>query len=419
LLLAGATVPFLHLTARANEIKASGGDQTRELQAAIDAAGENGAVRLGPGTFQTGTLKVSKNVTLEGVPTATKLRVTSGQEALVLVGGRHVSVQGIGFSGKGKKGNLIWANGIERLIVEDCDFQGGASGIRTQDCGGRIVGNRMRFHQQAALQAISSTGLEISGNTVTDIGNNGIQVWRDQKGDNPTIVSNNIIARIAAEDGGDGPNGNGINIYNSHGSIVSNNRITDCELTAVRNASSELCIITGNNIARCNETALYVEFEFLGAVISNNIIDTASQGISITNFLQGGRLAQCTGNVVRNIRGKDRHGRDLGGGIAAEADTVIANNVLDNVQRYGISLGWGKYARNLNASNNVLQGCERGIIFSAVGPGPFVITNNIISGSKHGAIFGMDHYDVVTGDLALKDAKAPEQASISGNIVKS
>jgi uncharacterized secreted repeat protein (TIGR03808 family) len=419
-LLSAAATPYLRTLAHAETVTAGKGDQTQQLQAAIsNAAKTGGMVQLGAGTYETSVLSILSNVTIQGIPGLTKLHAPTGGRIFSILPASQVILQGIALSAKGATGNLITAEGVERLIIEDCDFSGAEAGMRIATCGGRISGNRLRFHQKVACQSIAGTGMEISGNTVSDIGNNGIQVWRDDKGDNPTIVSNNFVSRIAAEDGGDGPNGNGINIYASHGAIVSNNRIADCAFTGIRNASSDDCIITGNSITRCNEVAMYVEFEFSGAVVANNIIDTASHGIAITNFMQGGRLAQCTGNVVRNIKGTDAHGRTLGGGIAAEADTVIANNVVEAAENYGIGLGWGEYARNLSCTGNIVKDTQNGIVFSAVGPGPFIIANNIISGATVGAIFGKDHENPITTDLALPGAKVPAQASITGNMVRS
>ena len=420
LLLSAVAAPYLNISAQAETLKAGKGDQTLELQAAIfEATKVGGVVQLGAGTYEVGVISLNANVTIQGIPGATKLHAPVDGKIFSILPAGQIIIQGIAFSAKGIKGNLITAEAVERLIIEDCDFGGGEAALRIATCGGRIVGNRFRFHQQVACQSIGATGMEISGNTVTDIGNNGIQVWRDDKGDNPTIVTNNIISRIAAEDGKDGPNGNGIIIYASHGAIVSNNRISDCAFTGIRNNSSDDSIITGNNITRCNEVALYVEFEFSGAVVANNIIDTAAHGIAITNFNKGGRLAQCTGNVVRNIKGVNANGDTLGGGIAAEADTVIANNVIEAAENYGIGLGWGEFARNLSCTGNIVKDCANGIVFSAVGPGPFIIANNIISGATTGAIFGKDHEKPITTDLGLPNSKAPEQANISGNMVKS
>ncbi len=117
-------------------------------------------------------------------------------------------------------------------------------------------------------------------------------------------------------------------------------------------------------ISRCNEVALFVEFNHDGSVVADNIIDTAAHGIKIVNFDVGGRLSQCTGNVVRNMTGYDAEGLPLSGGILCDADVIVANNLVDVAKEFGIRLGWGPYGRNLQASNNTLMACKRGIEFS-------------------------------------------------------
>ena len=208
LLISAIASPYLNISARAETFKPGKGDQTIALQAAIyEAAKVGGVVQLGAGTYEVGVISVNSNVTILGIPGATKIHAPVDGKIFSILPAKQIVIQGISFSAKGTKGNLITAEAVERLIIEECDFAGGESGMRIASCGGRIVGNRFGFHQQVACQSISATGMEISGNTVSDIGNNGIQVWRDDKGDNPTIVTNNIISRVAAEDGKDGPNG--------------------------------------------------------------------------------------------------------------------------------------------------------------------------------------------------------------------
>ncbi len=83
--------------------------------------------------------------------------------------------------------------------------------------------------------------------------------------------------------------------------IVSNNSITDCAFTAVRvNASSDVQI-TGNTALRSGDTELFVEFGAQGAIVSSNLVDGASIGISISNFDHDGRLAVVSDNIVRNL----------------------------------------------------------------------------------------------------------------------
>jgi uncharacterized secreted repeat protein (TIGR03808 family) len=415
-----AAVPLMRTTAMAEMLQPRSGDQTAELQAAIkQALSGNRHLQLGPGTFEVRALRAQGDITITGIPGRTILKFRGGKRLLSISSADTVVLQGLSFLSEGVEGELVLAEAVERLLIEDCDFAAASTGVRTIACAGRITGSRFRNQKDVAVQALDSKGLEISGNTVTDQSNNGIQIFRSEKGDNVNTISNNFIARIAAENGRDGPYGNGINVYNSRGTIVANNRITDCAFTGIRNNSSDESTITGNQIIRCNETALYVEFTFEGAVVSNNIVETAASGISIVNFRENGRMAQCTGNIVRNIAGKDAHGDPLGGAITAEAETVVANNVIEKAENFGMQLGWGPYGRNLVSTSNVLRECGSAIVFSAVAPGPILIANNMIAGSTKGAIFGMDHQNPVTPDLMVDASATPAHVTLTGNTAKS
>jgi hypothetical protein len=312
LLSAGA---ILAATPVAAEIMSNGVDQTLELQAAIDhAAGNGGILRLAAGKFHVSGLHAKSSLQIEGVAGHTRL-VSTGKEAiLTFEDAEHVNITGI-------------------------TFEGGANGLVLRNCGGRICGNEFFSQEKTALFALDSRGLEISGNHVHDIGNNGIQVWTSDKREDGTLVANNRVERIAANDGGSGQNGNGINIYRAAQVLVSNNRIADCFFSAIRNNSGSNCQIMGNNISRTGEVAIYVEFAFEGAVVSNNMIDDVGFGISITNFNDGGRLAVCSNNLVRNANGGNTEGVNTGGGIYAEADTLVSSNVVENARDVGIALG--------------------------------------------------------------------------------
>ena len=102
---------------------------------------------------------------------------------------------------------------------------------------------------QAAIRSIDAIGIEIAHNDIADCGNNGIQVWRSEAGEDGSIVSANRIVRVRADSGGSGENGNGVNVFRAGGVLVSGNRITDCAFSAVRgNAASDIQII-GNSCA--------------------------------------------------------------------------------------------------------------------------------------------------------------------------
>ena len=231
-------------------------------------------------------------------------------------------------------------------------------------------------------------------------------------------VANNRIARIRADGGGTGENGNGINVFRAGGVLVTGNRITDCAYSAVRgNAASDIQMIA-NACARLGEVALYAEFGFTGALIANNLVDTAATGISVTNFNDGGRLAIVQGNLVRNLFRREQEPEDKRGeGITVEADTAVTGNVIENAPTAGLVIGWGTYVRQVVATGNLIRSARVGILVSAeAGAGACLLANNMISGAADGGIRAMDAAGRPVGpDLAHADS-SDKRLSLTGNL---
>ena len=376
----------------------SGRDQSKALQEAIDAAAKrDGVLHLPAGDYAAGGLRIERPLTLSGVRGRTRI-VGSGALPILTVGGApHVTLNGLSFDGTGVTGEgrtgLVTAAQATALVVEDCDFAKSAvSGLVLSHCSGRVANNRFAEIEKTGLFALDSRGLEIAGNTLADIGNNGIQVWTSEPHADATLVHHNRIERVAARDGGDGQNGNGITVFRAGNVMVSDNRINDCAFSAVRNNSGSNCQIIGKSCSRLGETALYVEFAFEGAIVANNLVEDASHGISITNFDHGGRLAIVSGNVLRRMLGPISNPEKRAIAISAEADTLITGNVIEDAPYCGISLGWGPATRNIAAVNNLIRKCGVGITASVSEgiEGPYLIADNIISGSARGAVVGIN-----------------------------
>jgi len=384
--------------------------QLKDLQAALEKAIQgDGVLRLPAGEFVAEGLRLSSTLRIEGVAGQTKLLCGAGKTALTIDGAADVSLAGLTFAGaKDGDGILLSCTDAETLLIENCRFSGGDRGIALERCSGAVRGSSFDDLSVSALFANDSRGLEISGNTITNMGANGIQVWTSEKREDGTIVCNNRISDVGSVPGDTGQTGNGISVFRAGNVIVSGNRISDCAYSAVRNNSGSNCQIVNNSVSRTGEVAVYCEFEFQGAIVSGNIMEDVGHGISITNIDVGGRLAVCSGNVVR---------RSKVGGISAEAQTTVTGNVIEEAIDYGISLGWAWGAKALTASNNIVVGCGRGITFSvAEGAGATMIVNNRIIGSRKEAIVAMNYLDAASGDLAVAGAEAPAGAVISSNI---
>jgi len=392
-------------------------DLKREIAKAIETGGR---LSLPAGDYRAAALAIEAPLLIEGVPGLTRIIADDGGAALVIASS-GVTLRGLTFVGTATidaNGQaLVSVRNASDLAIDGCRFAGGESGLRLEGCGGRVTSCDFGGQALTAIFARDSTGLAVTGNSIADIGNNGIQIWRSQQGEDGTRVSDNRIARISAMADGDGQNGNGINIYRAGNVIVAGNRITDCAFSAIRNNAGDNCQIASNSISRTGDVAIFCEFGFSGAVVSGNLIEDVAFGISITNFNEGGRLALCSNNIVRRVTGGGSLANTTATAIAVEADTVVSGNVIEEVGANGIALGWGPYCRNLTASGNLLRGCGRAIAFSASdGVGPVMIRDNRISRSAI-AIQGMDHAEAVTEDYGLAGAGSPQAGIIASNLV--
>jgi uncharacterized secreted repeat protein (TIGR03808 family) len=309
---------------------------------------------------------------------------------------------------------------VDDLVLDDCVVMASAAaGFSLRDCAGRVERCRVSGARTIGLHLSQSRAMAVTDNVVAECGDTGILVERDEESADDAIVRGNRVTAIRADSGGTGQYGNGINIARANGVIIAGNRIDGCAFSAIRCFSSDNVQVSGNVATRSGEMALYVEFAFEGAVVSDNLIDGANGGISFANFMEhGGRLAVCSGNVVRNITGGPRYADgnlQTGAGIGAEADVAVTGNVIEDAQ-WGLQLGWGPYLRDVTATGNVIRRTRIGIGVSVVeGAGPAVIANNLISGAERGAILGMRWEEAATGDLAESGAEDWPHLRIEGN----
>jgi uncharacterized secreted repeat protein (TIGR03808 family) len=403
--------------------------QTRALQRAIDQAAASGApLLLAPGTYRTGNLTLPANAKLIGVRGATRILFVGGATLTGTRSADHIELRGLTFDGGGTRPpdgrGLVQLNQGRGVRVIDCEFvSAGGHALMLNDVAGDVTGNTITAPGHAAIFSNDAAGLTIAGNTIRDAGNNGIQVWRSQASDDGTIVADNRIENTNAKAGGSGQNGNAINVFRAGNVIVRNNRISQSAFSAVRGNTASNLQISGNICTGSLEVALYAEFGFQGAVIVNNTVDGAAVGISVTNFNEGGRLAVVQGNLVRNLTlgpAPGTQNNDANGtGISVEADTLVTGNVVENAPLYGISAGWGAHLRDVSVTDNIVRQAGIGIAVSVVpGAGAALILDNLIAESRRGAVVGMEHHKVITGDLSREGAERYANLTVRGNRVR-
>jgi uncharacterized secreted repeat protein (TIGR03808 family) len=310
---------------------------------------------------------------------------------------------------------------VASLKISDCEFlNAGRHALMLFAVAGEAVDNSILDAADAALMSLNARGLLIARNVVARAGNNGILVFRDAPGDDGTLVTGNRIEQVSNRSGGNGPYGNGVNVFRAANVIVSGNRIQSCALSGVRGNSASDIAIQGNAISDAGETAIYAEFGFEGAAIANNIVDGAQTGVSVTNFNEGGRLAVVTGNVIRNLSRREANpSPDFNGvGIHVEADAAVTGNLVERASAAGLVIGWGRYLRDVAATGNVVRDCGFGIGVSvADGAGSTLIASNVISGCRRGAVVGLELSQIVTGDLTREGATRFPQLVVATNLV--
>ncbi|MGI6851515.1 TIGR03808 family TAT-translocated repetitive protein [Mesorhizobium sp. 1B3] len=401
-------------------------DQSRAFSRMLQSASDTGTpVFLPPGIYVVSGLSLPRRVWLSGVPGATRIIYGGDKHMILADDADRIELSGIVFDGASRwidepLQGLLHFRRVRELVMESCDVVGsGRSGIALERVGGRIEHCTVSRAADAGIYSIDATRLNISGNRISDCANGGILVHRWQTGDDGTMVTGNRVERILARNGGTGQFGNGINAFRADNVMISNNSILDCAFSAVRANSSSNIQIVGNSATRSGETAIYAEFAFEGAVINANLVDRAANGISIVNFNEGGRLASCSGNVVRNLSAKGPYTPappGFGIGIAVEADCAATGNVVENASLYGMMIGWGEFMRNVVATGNVIRQAPTGIAVSvAQGVGSAVITDNLIEGASNGAIVGFEWTRSVTGDLSKDGVGGYTQLTVDRN----
>jgi len=399
-------------------------DQSGLLQdALLRASSEGRPLFLPPGTYYAQNLQVPSNLLVQGIPGKTVLAAAGTAPVARIAGSAHVRFESVTFGAgstgpEGGETGLLEIEASDHVTLADCAFTGGkASGIVIHDAAAEIDGCDFLGHGLAAIFSLDSRGLTVSGNRIAGCGNGGVLIWGNASRRGSSTIIGNAITGIGASNGGNGENGNGINVFRCDDVLIANNRIADCAFTAIRLNSTNNVVVSGNLCRNSGEVAIFSEFAFTGSVIADNIVDGAALGISVTNMDRSGQVATVSGNVVRNIRAASAVNPDTKPiGIYAEAETAITGNTIYSVVGTGIRAGNGEFLRNVVIADNVVSAVNTGIGVSVVDKaGAVSVTNNTITALDHG-IVGMEWEQVVSDDLSRDAARYP-QVSVSGNRV--
>ena len=241
---------------------------------------------------------------------------------------------------------------------------------RSNASAGRIENTEISGAADAGIYSVEASGLQITGNSVSDCANGGILVHRWQPADDGTIVSGNRVTRIQARNGGTGQNGNGINVFRANNVMVSNNMRQRLRLLGdprqQRQQHPDLREQLHRAAARPASIPSSPSKAPSSTPISSTAPPTASRS-SISTKAAAWRSARPTSCATSRRKGpyqQDPPG--FGVGISVEADCSATGNVVENVPLYGMQIGWGEYMRNVVATGNVIRKAGTGIIISVV-----------------------------------------------------
>lgn len=226
-------------------------DQSAALQRAVDeASARGGYLLLQPGLYIASGVRISSSLNLIGVSGQTRLVQAGSEPVLMVEGASGVRLEGLVIDGQLRPSSsaLVDARSVRDLVVTSCLIaNAAANGINLTNCSGSITGSTVDTCISAAVFSMGARGLRIDGNLISGMGDNGILVWQPLQQSDGTIITGNRIEKIEARSGGEGQNGNGVNVYRAGNVLVANNRITECRFSAVRNNSGSGVQMTGNN----------------------------------------------------------------------------------------------------------------------------------------------------------------------------
>ncbi len=400
-------------------VPSSPADQSSAFAEALSRAASMGrALRLPPGEIVIGEVEVNAPVSIIGMPGA-RLTCRPGARRMLTIRGPRAHMFGVRIDGSAQLNTVggpddaesegvVLLEGVDDVHISGCVINGsGGMGLALAGCKGRVEASTFANIADAAIFALDCQDMEIIRNDISHCGNNGIMVWQSKKRRDGALVAMNRIRHIRIDSGGDGEFGNGVNVFRAAHVRVVDNDISKCAYTAVRVDGGDGCIVARNICRHFGEVAIFVEFAFFKAIVADNLIEHAVSGITITNWEGGntGRMATVSGNVIRDMVPKRGQPGEEGFGIQAEAEVAITGNVIESARKYGLLLGWGRSARNLVATGNVVRDCPVGAAVSFVkGAKNIVVAANSFDRVRF-AVAGFDHDERITGDLLGRDKK--------------
>ena len=306
----------------------------------------------------------------------------------------NVILENIVFDGNGltptdNAGLLFFNNaGAANFEVRNCTIKNTkVAGIYSYLASGTIKNSTITSCDSAVTG--SDSVLRIENNTISSCSNNGIFIQTSTVTGNGSWINRNKINSIDNVLGGTGPYGNGILVFRAGNVKIAENHINTTKYSGIRLNGAGNCHVANNYIVNARETALYLEapgagINLTGGVVSGNIIDGGTTGISVANSGQFGdgtaRKVTVIGNQISNITFTfipEENANGPAAGIIAEGSCNIVGNSIENCAGLGMNVGTGAIGYDLLVSGNFVHTCPLGIGYGRGGTGTVIVGNTI------------------------------------------
>lgn len=319
------------------------------IQAALDAARPGDTIRVGPGTFA-GGVTISKSVRLVGA--GAKSTVIRGGGSVVTVGTfgavvePTVTISGVTITGGiarsspesvpvvGVDGVLALGGGVE--IPPNADFSGGADVTITDSV---ISGNRV-----APTRTVPSGGAVCPGGPCPFAlaAGGGIDNWGSLTLANTTVSNNRVgsasgLSSLASDAEGGG-------VFSRQGSLtLIDSSIDDNEATAsgpnARNADAGGLFAEGGTVSVAGSSVSNNSASLVASLPDSVGLGAVAGGIHIGSGASAVlRDTRITGNAV-SMTNTVGYAVAFSGGLHADADVVLANDVISGNTVRSVTLG--------------------------------------------------------------------------------
>lgn len=112
------------------------------------------------------------------------------------------------------------------------------------------------------------------------------------------------------------------------------------------------------------------------------------------------------------------HNRAVGCGLRIEGDALVTANIITGAARVGLHLGAAQASGRIMAAHNMIGGAPIGVGVAAEGDGYYMLSLNLITDAREGAIRALDRGKPVGPDLARASAEAFRHLGLFGNVAQ-